>query len=156
MHIYDLLESFTVYTTTNPRISCYDCNVQGSSSFLIQISGWISQLVFSVHWNPEEVGSNASERMDLLAGKEHLGKEQKLPSSMSLYNLSGESMTQIRGGCSQLKYLNISPMIPTFPIYSGDLVFFYCPYRLNLCISLFGSFLVSRLSGIVNCRLFII
>jgi hypothetical protein len=34
----------------------------------------MSQLVFSIHWNPEEVVSNASEGMDLLAGQ---GKKAK-------------------------------------------------------------------------------
>ena len=38
-------------------------------------------------------------------------------------------------------------------IYSGDLVFFYFPCRLHPCMSLLGSSLLSRFSGIVNCRL---
>jgi hypothetical protein len=38
-----------------------------------------------MYWNPEEVGSNASEGMDLVLRQEQAGKEQKLPSSMSLY-----------------------------------------------------------------------
>lgn len=29
IYIYDLLGSFTVYTPTNPRIACYEWNVQG-------------------------------------------------------------------------------------------------------------------------------
>jgi hypothetical protein len=45
----------------------------------------MSLLVFSKHWNPEDVGCNASEGMDLLAKGEQAGKEQRLPSSMSLY-----------------------------------------------------------------------
>jgi hypothetical protein len=40
----------------------------------------MSQLVFSIHWNPEEVGSNASERVDLLVGKsEQANKSFLLP-----------------------------------------------------------------------------
>lgn len=40
--------------------------------------------VFTIYWNPEEVGSNAREGMLLLGRPEEAGKEQKLPSSMSL------------------------------------------------------------------------
>lgn len=29
IYIYDLLGSFIVYTPTNPRIACYEWNVQG-------------------------------------------------------------------------------------------------------------------------------
>jgi hypothetical protein len=43
----------------------------------------MSQLNFSIHWNPEEVGSNASAGMVLLERREQAGKEQKLPSTMS-------------------------------------------------------------------------
>ena len=44
-------------------------------------------------------------------------------------------------------------MVPMLPIYSGDLVFFYFPCWLDPCMSLLGSSLFSRFSGIVNCRL---
>jgi hypothetical protein len=43
----------------------------------------MSQLVFSRHQNAKEVGSNASEGMDLLARQEQAGKEQNLPASTS-------------------------------------------------------------------------
>jgi hypothetical protein len=44
----------------------------------------MSQLVFSVHWNPQKVGSNASEEVNLLVSQEQASKNQKnfiLPSS---------------------------------------------------------------------------
>lgn len=40
-----------------------------------------------VYWSPEEeeeVGSNASEGLDLVLRQEQAGKEEKLPSSMAL------------------------------------------------------------------------
>ena len=46
-----------------------------------------------------------------------------------------------------------SPMVPMLPIYSGDLVIFYFPCRLDPSMSLLGSSLLSRFSGIVNCGL---
>lgn len=42
--------------------------VRGPSS--CSIKGWMSQLVYSIYWNLKEVGANASEGMDLLAGKD--------------------------------------------------------------------------------------
>lgn len=63
----------------------------------------MSQLVFSRHWNPKEVVSNASEGIDLLQRQEQAGKEQNLPSSMSIYSLLEEGMAQIRGVSSHLK-----------------------------------------------------
>ena len=46
-----------------------------------------------------------------------------------------------------------SPMIPMLPIYSGDLVFFYFPSRLDLCKSLLVSSLLSKFSVILICGL---
>lgn len=40
----------------------------------------MSELLFSIHWNPGEVGSNVSERKDLLRRPKQARKEQKLPS----------------------------------------------------------------------------
>ena len=45
------------------------------------------------------------------------------------------------------------PMVPMVPIYSEDLVFFHFPWRLDLHMSLLGSSLLSRFSGIVNNKL---
>ena len=56
----------------------------------------MSLLVFSICWNPEEVGFNASEGMDVLARQEQVDKEQKLPSSTSLYRCPAEVMAQIK------------------------------------------------------------
>lgn len=74
-----------VYTFIHPSIYPYYCNdlhatysltiqtqashkwkVQESSSFSVQ-QGWGSQLVFCICWNTEEVGSDDSEEMDVLA-----------------------------------------------------------------------------------------
>jgi hypothetical protein len=41
---------------------------------------------------PREIGSNATEGMDLIARREQAGKEQKLPFSMSLFRLPVEGM----------------------------------------------------------------
>lgn len=51
----------------------------------------MSQLVFSVSL-PEEVGSNASEGMDLLAIQKQADKDQKLPSSISFNRLPAEGV----------------------------------------------------------------
>jgi hypothetical protein len=56
----------------------------------------MSQLVFSRCWNPKEVGSNASEGMDLPRCKQ-ADKEQELPSSMSLYRFPAEDV-QVHSG----------------------------------------------------------
>lgn len=39
--------------------------------------GWVFHLVFCVYWNPEEVGPNVSEGMDVLAKQGQVGKGQK-------------------------------------------------------------------------------
>ena len=49
--------------------------------------------------------------------------------------------------------LQPSHMPPMLPICSGDLIFFYFPCRLDLCMSLLGSSLLSKFSGVMNCRL---
>ena len=46
-----------------------------------------------------------------------------------------------------------SSMVAMFSIYSGDLVFFYFPCRLDSCMPLLGSSLLSWFSGITICRL---
>ena len=43
----------------------------------------MSQLVFSMCCDPKELGSNASEEMDLAVRERAKSKEQMLPSSMS-------------------------------------------------------------------------
>lgn len=52
----------------------------------------MSQLVFSICWNPVEVDSSVSEEMDLLASYEQGDKEQKFPSCMTLYRFSSRSV----------------------------------------------------------------
>lgn len=71
----------------------YEWQVQESSSWSAHEAGCLSWSL--VH--PKEVGSNANERIDFLARGEQAGREQKLPSCMSLYRLPAEDMAQIRG-----------------------------------------------------------
>jgi hypothetical protein len=56
----------------------------------------MSQLVFSKHWRAEEVGSYASEEMDLLARREQAGQEPKLPFPVSLHRLPAEGMARLK------------------------------------------------------------
>ena len=49
--------------------------------------------------------------------------------------------------------LQPSPKVPMLSIYSGDLIFFHFLCRLDLCMSLLGSSLLSRFSGTVICGL---
>ena len=51
----------------------------------------------------EEVGSNASKRMDLLSKRKQEGKEQKLLSSMPLRRLPAEGVAGIKSVSSHLK-----------------------------------------------------
>ena len=48
-------------------------NLYGEEKFSPQ--SWMSQLVFNLFWNFKEVGSNASEEMDLPVSE---GKEQRI------------------------------------------------------------------------------
>jgi hypothetical protein len=50
-----------------------------------------------------EVGFNTSEGMGLLARQGQSGKEQKLPSSISLHRLLAEGVAQTKGVSSSLK-----------------------------------------------------
>ena len=45
--------------------------------------------------------------------------------------------------------LQPSPKVPMLPIYSGDLIYFYFPCRLDLCVFLLESSLLSRFSGLL-------
>ena len=55
----------------------------------------MSQLVFSIHCNPEEVGSNASEGMDLLARQEQAGKEQNFLPPCPYTGFQRKSVAQV-------------------------------------------------------------
>lgn len=67
---------------------------------LFSLQDWVSQLVFSTSWNPEDVDSNASEEMNFLTWWEQTGKEQKIPCSISLDMLPTKGVVHIR---SELK-----------------------------------------------------
>lgn len=79
----------------------------------------MSQLAFSTHWNPEEVGSNASEGMDLLKRREQAGKEQSFLLLHHLYRLPADGMAQIKGGSS---YFKVSKTLRGMPFHVGALV----------------------------------
>lgn len=68
----------------------------------------MSWLLFSTSLNPQEIGSNASEGIDLLVrqrGEKKATKKQKLPSSMSLDRLPA-GVAQAKGVSSPLKDLD--------------------------------------------------
>lgn len=56
-------EWLTGWGLANPTMVDYEQKVQESSDCSVP---WITQLVFSMHQNPDDVGSNASEGVDLL------------------------------------------------------------------------------------------
>jgi len=62
----------------------------------------MSQPVFNVCWTPEEVGSEASERMDLVAGKSKKAKSKGLLLPRLYIGLQ-QNVILIRAGSSQLK-----------------------------------------------------
>ena len=70
------------------------------------------QLIFSIHQNAKEVGSNVNKGMDLLGSREQTGKEQKHSSSMFLYTLPAEGVAQIKGGSSHLKRSRLKVCLP--------------------------------------------
>jgi hypothetical protein len=61
---------------------------------LFSLHALMSWLVFSIHWNPEEVRSNASERMDLPSQSKQA--EQALSSSKSFIWLPSEGGSDYR------------------------------------------------------------
>ena len=65
---------------------------------LFNLQVWVSQLIFSIYQNPEEVGSNDSEGMDMVAdmGREEAKRESFLPLS-PLYKLPAEGVDQNKG-----------------------------------------------------------
>lgn len=60
----------------------------------------MSQLVFSVRWDPEGIGSNDSEGIDLVA---RASRQRELPSSLSLYRLPAGDVARIKRGSSHFK-----------------------------------------------------
>lgn len=75
--------------------------------------GWMSQLVFSICWNAEEVYSSASEVLgDGLARQGQTGKEQNPPPSVSLCKLPAEGMVQVKGVSSCLWILMKDVCLP--------------------------------------------
>ncbi|CAO2643094.1 hypothetical protein LEMLEM_LOCUS26503 [Lemmus lemmus] len=83
----------------------------------------LHQLVFSICWNPKEVGYNSGEGMDVLAKRGQAVKEEEnLPSPMSLYRLPAEVVVQVRGVSSHLKVCIKGLSHPTSRILSNDCV----------------------------------
>jgi hypothetical protein len=73
-------------------------NRRSKNTIVVQSMILMSQLVCSIRQNPEEVGSNATESIDLLARQRQAGKEHKLRSSRYLYRFLAEGLAQIRSG----------------------------------------------------------
>jgi hypothetical protein len=66
----------------------------------------MSQLVFSTCWNPENVGCNGTEGMDLLA-KEKAGRQREsFLLSCPSYKLPADGVTWIKGASSHLRDLD--------------------------------------------------
>lgn len=75
--------------------------------------GWMSQLVFSVCWNPEEVYCRATEGLgDVLARQGQTGKEQNPPPLVSLCKLPAEGVVQVKGVSSCLWILMKDVCLP--------------------------------------------
>ena len=51
-------------------------NRKPKNPVVVQSTNLLSQLVFSMRWSPEEVGSNTTEGMDLLVRQKQASKEQ--------------------------------------------------------------------------------
>lgn len=77
---------------------------------LFSSQDWVFQKVFSILWNPEEVGSNISEGIDLLAIQE---QATKCKSSIYLYRLPTEGVTQIKGVCLPISNVQIEVYLHT-------------------------------------------
>lgn len=101
------MEGFTGCGSLNPTMAANEWKVEESSTL-----GCMSQVIFSIPWNPNEVGFNASEGMYLPAMREHTSKEQKLSSFMTLYRLLAAGVAPIRGGFFQLKWYGFKVCLP--------------------------------------------
>lgn len=66
------------------------------------------QLVLSVHWNPEDVGSNAMKGIALQGGTENYSLLLPCP----LYRLPPEGAAQIKGGSSLIKRPSLKVGLP--------------------------------------------
>jgi hypothetical protein len=74
------------------------------------------QRSFSIHLNPERIGSNSREEMDLLTRMWTIGqrKNESLPFPNPLYKLPPEAMAQIKGDSSYLKRSQLKVGLPHF------------------------------------------
>lgn len=67
----------------------------------------MSQLVFSISWNLEDVGCNAGEEIDLLSKLGQAGKQQIFPSSLFLSRLPAEGVSQTIKVCLLISKIQI-------------------------------------------------
>lgn len=51
---------------------------------VVQLRGWVSQLVFNIHYNPKEINSNVSEWMDLPV-RARANRQRKQASSFHIF-----------------------------------------------------------------------
>jgi hypothetical protein len=76
------------------------------------------QLVFNICWNAKDIGTNASEGMDMLARRGQAGKEEKLIAFKSLYRLPAEGMVQIESVSSKVRIKGV--YLFTSKIWTGS------------------------------------
>jgi hypothetical protein len=72
------------------------------------------QLVFSIYKNPKEVGSTASDGMDLPLRVRTSRQKSKFPLLCPSYRLPPEGVPQIKGGSSYLKRFELNVYLPTW------------------------------------------
>ena len=73
----------------------------------------MSQLVFSIHQNPEEIGFNASEKINLPARVKSNRQKASVLLSCPLYGLPTEGVAQIKGGSCCLKGAELKVSLTT-------------------------------------------
>jgi hypothetical protein len=95
----------------------------------------MSQLVVSIFWNSDVVGSDASEGMDLTVRvRENRQRESRLLYPCPLYRLPEEGVAQNKGRSSYHKRSRIKVHLPpsndflkkTIPLWRGVLISSYC------------------------------
>jgi hypothetical protein len=66
-------------------------NRRSKNPVVVQSTGWMPPLVFSIHWNPEDIGSNASGGNGFASkGQGQADRERGFLLSCPLYRLPAE------------------------------------------------------------------
>lgn len=96
--IYTGLQWLIDCSPASPTMAVYKQKVQECSNCSIHKAGCLSR-----PWNPKDVGSSASEEMDMLARRGQAGKEKSFLLPCPLSRLPTEGVTQIGSVPSHLK-----------------------------------------------------